>query len=208
MEKAVFDPKVGVMTTVLHEAAHNLGPAHEYAVAGRTDDAIFGGPLASMLEELKSQTAAYYLTDWLVAQGVIEQGEADRAHLWDIVWAFGHVAEGMYDAEGKGKPYSQLSSIQLGMLVKEGALTWRPNLPAANRSDKGCFEADLSRMKPAAEKLQAEVLRIKGAGDRAAAEALKAELVDAKDDWAKVRDVIRERYLRAPKATVVYGIQR
>ena len=40
---------------MLHEAAHNLGPAHEYKVKGKTDDQVFGGPLASTLEELKAQ---------------------------------------------------------------------------------------------------------------------------------------------------------
>ena len=46
------------MSTVLHEASHNLGPAHEYRVDGKTDGQVFGGPLASTLEELKAQTAA------------------------------------------------------------------------------------------------------------------------------------------------------
>ncbi len=33
---------------------------------GKIDDEIFGGPLASMLEELKAQTAALFFTEWLV----------------------------------------------------------------------------------------------------------------------------------------------
>ena len=40
------DPKYGTMSTVLHEAAHNLGPSHEYRVGGATDDKIFGGAAA------------------------------------------------------------------------------------------------------------------------------------------------------------------
>src|SRR6185369_8753487 len=55
------DPKPSLMGIVLHEAAHNLGPAHDYKVNGKVDTAIFGGPLAATLEELKAQTAALYL---------------------------------------------------------------------------------------------------------------------------------------------------
>ena len=47
----------------------------------------------------------------------------------------------------------------------------------------------------------------KGKGDKAAAEKLKADFVDAKDDWEKVRANITERWLRAPKATFVYSIK-
>jgi hypothetical protein len=208
MEKSAFDPKAGVMSSVLHEAAHNLGPAHEYRVAGRTDAEIFGGPLASMLEELKAQTSALYFTDWLFGQGVIDQPMAERAHLKDVTWAFGHIAEGMYDAEGKPKPYSQLSAIQMGALFGSGVLAWRAAEPAANRADKGCFNVDLAQWPAAIEKLETRVLHIKAAGDERDAQALLAEFVDAKDDWAKARDVIRDRYLRNPRASFVYAIER
>ena len=57
-----------LMSTVLHEASHNLGPAHQYMVGGKTDSEVFGGPLASMLEELKAQSAALFFTDWLVGR--------------------------------------------------------------------------------------------------------------------------------------------
>src|SRR4029079_2961133 len=50
----------GELGTVLHEATHNLGPAHEYKFEGKKDDDAFGGDLASMLEELKAQSGAYY----------------------------------------------------------------------------------------------------------------------------------------------------
>lgn len=208
MEQAAFDPKLWVMSTVLHEAAHHLGPAHEYEVGGRTATAIFGGAAASMLEELKAQTAAMYFTDWLQAQGVIDRQSADRARLGNIAWGFGHIAQGMYDAERKPKPYSQLAAIQLGSLNRAGVLAWREKARAANGRDTGCFEVDLVRWPEATRALATRVLRIKGSGDRAGADALRAEFVDAADDWARARDVIRERVLRAPKASFVYAIRQ
>ena len=58
------------------------------------------------------------------------------------------------------------------------------------------------------EKLESRVLHVKAAGDTQDAAALVAEFVDGKDDWAKARDTIRERTLRAPKASFVYAVER
>jgi hypothetical protein len=127
-----LDPGPQVMSTVLHEAAHNLGPAHEYKVKGKTDDQIFGGPLASTLEELKAQTAAGFYTDWLADKGLIDArppgpGAHPRPGL-----GFGHISRGMYRTGNKPKPYSQLAAIQLGFLEREGAVTWKADEKAAN----------------------------------------------------------------------------
>jgi len=45
--------EAGLMSTVLHEAAHNLGPAHQYKIAGALDTETFGGPLATLLQCLR-----------------------------------------------------------------------------------------------------------------------------------------------------------
>ena len=57
------DQEPMLMSTVLHEATHNLGPAHQYKVRGRIDREVFGGPLASTFEELKAQTGAMFFTE-------------------------------------------------------------------------------------------------------------------------------------------------
>jgi hypothetical protein len=204
----VFEPKYAVMSTVLHEAAHNLGPAHEYKVKGKTDDEIFGGPLASTLEELKAQTAALYFAEWLVGKGLIDRKTAELAHARDVAWAFGHIAQGMYNASGKPKPYSQLASIQMGHLVAEKALEWRATETAANGKDQGCFALHMEKFEPAIGSLAKKVLGIKGGGDKAAAVKLRDEHVDKDGDWKKLRGVIEERWLRAPKASFVYSIKR
>ena len=154
-----------VMSTDLHEAAHNLGPAHEYAVNGKVDGDIFGGPLASMLEELKAQTSALYLTDWLVQKQIIDERTALEIHVGDIAWAMGHIAQGMYDADGKGKAYSQLAAIQFGTLFDNGAVVFDAGADAANGKDRGCFQVVPAKLQPVIEALERRVLRIKGAGD-------------------------------------------
>ena len=205
--RATTDPKPATMSTVLHEAAHNLGPSHDYAISGKKDRDIFGGPLASTLEELKAQSSALYFSDWLVKKKLLTQAEAEEAHVRDIAWAFGHISRGMYEADGRPKNYSQLASIQLGSLWKAGALVWRPTENAASGGEQGCFEVDFRKWTPTIEALTTRVLKIKGKGDRKDAEALKAELVDASDEWSKLRDVVSERWLKTPKATFVYSVR-
>jgi hypothetical protein len=203
------DPKHGTLSTVLHEAAHNLGPAHEYKVKGKTDDQVFGGPLASTLEELKAQTSALYFAEWLVDKNLLTKAEADKAHLRDVAWAFGHIAQGMKSAEGKPKPYSQLAAMQMGFLNEKGVLVWKEAEKAANGADVGCFDVDLSKWKPAVDELAKVVLGIKGRGDKALAEKTRDRYVEDKGDgaaWAKLRGTIQERWLRAPKASFVYSV--
>jgi hypothetical protein len=200
------DPSAQVMSTVLHEAAHNLGPAHEYKANGKTDDESFGGPMAATMEELKAQTAALYFTDWLVEKGVIDAERAAKTHVRDLIWAFGHISRGMYTSTGDPKPYSQLASIQLGHFMQEKVISWKADEKAANGEDTGCFEVDVNAYAPSAKKLMATVAGIKARGDKKGAEALKAQFVDAKDELPKLRDVIAERMLRSPKATFVYTL--
>ena len=202
------DPAWSTMGTVLHEAAHNLGPSHDYKVAGKTDDAAFGGPLASMLEELKAQTAALWLTTWLRERGLLTAEEEVKAHVRNVVWAFGQTAQGMYSGTGAAKAYPQLASIQLGTLHQAGVLVWKADQAAANGTDQGCFELDLDRWQPTVDALMTRVIRVKARADKKDALAMKAAFVDAQDDWAALRTTIAERWLRAPRASFVYSLRR
>jgi hypothetical protein len=202
------DPDALVMGTVLHEAAHNLGPAHEYEVGGRREEAIFGGPMASTLEELKAQSSALFLTDWLVEKGAVDRALAERAHVQDVVWTFGHVSRGMYDADGKIKPYSALAAIQLGFLREHGGLVWRADALAANGSDRGCLEIDFARFRAAAAALESAALGIKARGDAGAALALEERWVRAKGEHAALIATITERWLRFPGATFLYAVRQ
>jgi hypothetical protein len=206
-EQFSTDPNAALLSVVLHEAAHNLGPAHDYAVKGKKDDEIFGGPLAATMEELKAQTSALFFTWWLVEKGLLTEDEAKKATLRDVSWAFGHISRGMYTAEGGPRNYSQLASIQLGTMLKSGALVWKKDEKAANGTDTGCFDVDLAKWKPSVNDLAKRVLKAKGTGDKKDAEAMKAEFVDAKDQWGELRGTIQERWLRAPKATFVYSVK-
>ncbi|MEZ4445405.1 MAG: hypothetical protein R3B72_40400 [Polyangiaceae bacterium] len=208
MAKFTSDPTPQIMGTVLHEAAHNLGPSHEYKANGKTAREIFGGPLASTLEELKAQTAALYFTDWLVENKVLTKDEAEKAHVRDIAWTFGHISRGMYSGDGKPKPYSQLAAIQIGWLLANGAAEYKPNDKANNGQDQGCFELHLDKFPKVVEALMRDVAGVKARGDKKRAEALKKRFVDDEGELADLRKIIQERWLRAPKATFVYSVRQ
>lgn len=195
------------MSVVLHEAAHNLGPAHEYKVDGKTASEIFGGPMASMLEELKAQSAALYFTDWLVEKGVIDKDFAKKAHNADMIWSFGHIAQGMYGSHGESKAYSQLSAVQLGFLMDHKAISWHPNILAANGKDMGCFIFDQEKMPKMIHSMIKEVAGIKARGDKKKAEILKQEYVDQPGERQALMKTIAERWLRQPKSSFVYSIE-
>jgi hypothetical protein len=206
-EMATTTPRETLIGSLLHEAAHNLGPSHEYKVKGKEDDEIFGGTMASTLEELKAQTSSLFLTGWLAGKGIFSEDEVRKIHTRDIAWAFGHISRGMYTADGTPRNYSQLAAMQVGSFLKAGALTWKPEELAANGTDKGCLEINYEQLPKAIEAFETRVLRIKGSGDKKDAEALKAEFVDAKDDFANLKSTIQERWLRSPKASFVYSVR-
>lgn len=211
MAKFTTDPAPQLMSTVLHEAAHNLGPAHQYKVRGKIDREQFGGPLASTLEELKAQSAALYFTDWLVEKEKITREEADKAHVRDVFWAFGHISRGMYSDDKRPKNYSQLAAIQVARLMEGGALLWKADEKAANDKDAGCFSVDLEKFPAAAKAIVTEAAQIKSKGDRARAEKIVKEIVDLANDKKgekkALRDAITERVLRAPKPSFVYSLR-
>jgi hypothetical protein len=194
----------GLLTTILHEATHNLGPAHEYKYKGKTDSQLFGGQLASMMEELKAQSGALYFVEFLRKQGIIDDELAKRTYTDSIVWAFGHISRGMYTDRGGRKPYSQLAAIQLGLLMDEGAIAWDAKAPAANGKDTGAFVIHYDKMPAAIDKLMKTVGGLKASGDRAGAEALAKKYVDGN---VVPQGIIAERLLRNPRATFVYSLK-
>ena len=204
--KFTSDPKPLVMSTVLHEAAHNLGPSHEYRYRGRTAAETFGGSLAATMEELKAQTAALYLIAWLAKRGIIDGELATKATVKDMVWIYGQISRGMYTASNKPKAYSHLAAIQLGYLLEHGVAEWKAKTTAANKTDMGCMEFNLTELPKVVEELLAEVAGLKARMDKPAAQALVKKYVDDEGLYRALHKIIAERWLREPKATFVYAI--
>jgi hypothetical protein len=197
-------PKSGLLSTILHEATHNLGPAHEYKYKGKTDAQAFGGGLSSMMEELKANTGAYYYVEMLRQKGIIDDAAAKRAYLDNIVWSFGHISRGMYTAGGERKAYSQLAAIQIGFLMDEGAITFDPKAMAANGKDVGALTVHFEKLVAASDKMMKVVGSLKATNDRKGAEALAKKYVDG---GVVPQKLITERWLRNPKSSFVYSVK-
>ena len=194
----------GLLSTILHEATHNLGPAHEYEVGGKKARDAFGGPLATLMEELKAQTGALYLLEFLRTKKIISDELAAQSYADAIVWALGHTSQGMYTGSGERKTYGNVAAIQIGFLLDKGALTWDPKAAAANGTDKGALVLHPAKLVPAVNEMMKVVAGIKARGDRKAAEALAKKYVDGKIVPHKT---IQERFLRFPKASFVYTVK-
>ncbi|MFO0712117.1 MAG: hypothetical protein U0353_19865 [Sandaracinus sp.] len=204
------DQTSGLLSTILHEAGHNLGPSHDYRApsptspAGLTDDEAFGGALASMLEELKAQSCALFFVELLRERGILTDAQAREVYLDAIVWAFGHISRGMYTPTGQRKAYSQLAAVQIGVLLDQGAITWSPEATAADGTHTGAFSIDFARLPAAVRELMTTVMRVKATGDRAAAEALATRYVDG--DRVPHAAIV-ERYQGFPQASFVYSVR-
>jgi hypothetical protein len=198
------DPLASQLATVLHEATHNLGPSQEYAVNGKPVQKILGGPIDSMLEELKAQTGALFYIEMLRSKGMLTDALARQLYVNNVVWALGQAAKGMYTARHERQPYPQLAAIQLGVLTDAGALTWDPNAPAANGQDKGAYTLHLDKMVATSDAMMKTVAGIKGRGDKKGIEELLRKYVDGSD--VVPHAAIEERWAREPRVSLVYSL--
>ena len=199
-------PEPMLFSTVLHEAAHNLGPSHDYTFQGKTDNESFGGPLASMLEELKAQTAAMALPVWMVHNGYEDIDALYPGQVADMGWALGHIASGLTDGAGHPEPYSHLAAIQVGYFLDNGGMTFHPETLAANGQDTGCLSVDADNLPDAIDGLMRRVLHIKATGDAADARILQAEYTADDGEFANIRSLVARRFAREPRTTYVYRV--
>jgi len=201
------DPAEQLYTTVIHEALHNLGPSGSYAIDGKTARQVFGGPLASTLEELKCEITTMHLVSFLMDQGVAPPSSVYASHLSSLSYAFKKYAEGREDENGNAMAYGRLAAIEVGTFLDQGALKWLAGAPAANGKDTGCLEASADALSKEATALATRVLEIKSKGLVEPAEALIERYVAApKGDLATVGPILEERMGRAPMPTYVYGV--
>lgn len=203
MQVYTDETEAGLMSTILHEATHNLGPASEYRVEGKADEEIFGGGMASMLEELKAQSGALYFLPMLRERGVLTEARVRETYLDSIVWAFGHISRGMYTPSGWRKAYSQLAAVQIGFLMDAGAIRFSRDAESAS-GDRGAFEVNFDALPEAVEQMMTRVMQIKAAGDKDDAEALAARYVDG--DTVPMA-LITERFRRQPRASFVFAVE-
>lgn len=185
-----------LLNTILHEASHNFGPHSDYLVAGKAPKELFGGGLASTLEELKAQTGGLWFLQLLKKHGLIDETAVRQAYVNAVLWAFGHVSRGMHTASGSARPYSQLSAVQLGVMQQHGALVKKG----------GRYLIDFAKMPKAVDQMMRQVGQFKARGDKPGATKF-IEAYIGKDALKRLGiDTIKREVLRHAKATFIYAI--
>jgi hypothetical protein len=198
------DPQPQLMTTILHEATHNLGPTAVYAYKGAKPEAAFGGKLASMLEELKAETGGVYWLEWLKGRGIVTPELQRQTYAAWMAWALRHISVGVHSGT-QDQAYAQLAAVQVGFAMDDGAISFDPAAAAANGTDRGAFTIHYERLPATWEKLMKRIATIKATNDKAAADALVAQYVDGPTVPQKA---ITERELRFPQINYVYSVAR
>ncbi|HAM35368.1 MAG TPA: hypothetical protein DEB40_10150 [Elusimicrobia bacterium] len=189
-----------LLGTILHEAAHNLGPDFDTRVDGKGPAEIFGGRLEGVLEELKAQTASLWYTDFLRRQGLISDERARQVYVRAIAWSFGHISQGMFSDGDNPKPYSQLSAVQIGSFIKDGAMAFE------RVGDRELFRIDFDRLPAAIEALMQRVGRVKATGDAAGAKAFIDSFVTGPDSGLVRAEEVQRRLRRFPKQSFSYTL--
>jgi hypothetical protein len=195
------DRQPGNLGVILHEAAHNLGPHTDTLVGGKGPAEIFGGRLDGVLEELKAQTAALWYIELLQRRGLVTAEFARQVYAHEIVWAFGHIAQGMFSDGDNPKPYSQLAAVQIGTFLRDGAMTF------AKAGERELFSVDFARLPASVERLMRAVGRIKAEGDAAAGRALVDDFVKGEGSRLVRMDEVGARLRRFPRSSYSYTVR-
>ncbi len=197
------EPITQYLDILLHEATHNFGPHSDYQLDGKPPRLVFGGKTASILEELKAQVGALWFTAWLNKEGMIDDDTARAALTHSIMWCFGQLSRGLFDADGNPSVYPSIAAIQVGYFLNSGALVFTPD---GGDDQIGRFSIRYPALNQSVNDLMHTVGQIKATGDTAAAKALIEEHT-GEPGRAHIRlDQITERVLRFPKESFSYAI--
>jgi len=193
-----------LVNTMLHEAAHNIGPHSDTKWGDRGTSDVFGGRTAQTLEELKAQTGALWYIDFLRRKGVVSERMARELYTDAMVWCMGHISRGMFTSTGNPMAYSQLAAIQIGSFVEDGAIEWRNGEHGGPGS--GRFHINFDRMPGAIEKLMRRMGMAYASADAASVKGLIDRYVTGEKAGLVRMKEIEERFLKFPKQSFYYSV--
>ena len=154
-----------LLSTILHEICHGLGPAFAHTSFGdKIDIRQAIGPSYGGLEEAKADVVGMFALKWLVDHGVLPKNKLREYYASYLAGNFRTLRFGAAEAHG------QAEMMEFNYYVEHGAV---------RRLASGKYEVDYDKMPEQIEGLAKELLGMEAAGDRARAEA-----------WFKKYDVI------------------
>jgi Peptidase family M49 len=145
-----------LLTTIMHEISHGLGPAFARTPSGKMDIRAAIGPIFGGLEEAKADVVGMVGLKWLVDRGVLP-----RARLEEYYASY---AAGIFRTVrfGAGEAHGQAEMMEFNYLSERAAIV---------RESSGKYAIDYTRMPQALAELAKILLQMEATGDRARAES-------------------------------------
>lgn len=141
--------------TLMHEIAHDLGPAYARQNGRQIEINAAIGPAYSGLEEAKADTVGMFGMKWLVDHGAIPKERLEEDYASYVGGLFRTLRFGTAEAHGRAE------MMEFNYLVENGAL----------QHNTGRYRIDYARMPGAIAALAKELLQMEATGDRARTEA-------------------------------------
>jgi hypothetical protein len=163
-----------LLSTIMHEISHGLGPAFARTSAGKTDIREAIGPIYGGLEEAKADVVGMFGLNWLVNHGVLPKEKLNEYYASYVAGIFRTIRFGTGEAHG------QAEMMEFNYLSEHGAIT---------REASGKYKVQFEKMPDAIASLAKELLEIEATGDRARAE-----------NWFKKYDVMPAELTAALKS--------
>ena len=156
-----------MMTTVMHEICHGLGPAFARTAAGKVEIPQAIGPIHSSLEEAKADVTGLFALQWLVDHGALPRKNLEEYYASYVGGLFRSVRFGAAEA------HSQAEMMEMNYLLERAALL---------RDHRGRYAIDYEKIPGAMADLAKVLLEIEATGDRPRAEAWFAKYGQMPDD--------------------------
>jgi hypothetical protein len=145
-----------LLTTILHEMAHGLGPAFARTGDGKVSIREAIGPTYSALEEAKADVVGMFGLKWLVDQGVLPKNKLEGYYASYVADLFRTVRFSTAEAHGRAE------MMEFNYLFEQGAI---------HHENTGRYAIDYGTMPGAVASLAKELLQIEATGDRERAES-------------------------------------
>ena len=144
-----------VAGTLMHEIAHDLGPAFSRRDGKQVEINAAIGPAYGGLEEAKADVVGMYGLAWLMDHGAMLKSRMEEYYASYIAGIFRTLRFGTGEAHGRAE------MMEFNYLSEKGAITHR----------SGRYAIDYAKIPPAIASLAKELLEQEATGDRARVEA-------------------------------------
>jgi hypothetical protein len=144
-----------LLTTIMHEISHGLGPDYARTSAGQVSIREAIGPAFSGLEEAKADVVGMFALKWMVDHDALPKDKMQEYYASYVGGLFRTMRFGVGEAHGKAE------MMEFNYLVENGAV--RP-------VESGKYWIDYAKMPDTLAALAKILLQIEATGDRAKAE--------------------------------------